>query len=102
MEVLRKKGALKGKAVQRVVFNAITKSSVLEAMQHPRDVDTASSRIVPHAGRPHLLCRIDPLDLAPHVDGRVGRVGRKGGHRDDSGGPLAGADSIMFIGGMTP
>jgi DNA topoisomerase I len=41
MEVLRKKGALKGKAVQRVVFNAITKSSVLEAMQHPRDVDAA-------------------------------------------------------------
>ncbi len=39
MEVLRKKGALKGKAVQRVVFNAITKSSVLEAMQHPREVD---------------------------------------------------------------
>ena len=39
MEVLKKKGALKGKAVQRVVFNAITKSSVLEAMQHPRDVD---------------------------------------------------------------
>jgi DNA topoisomerase-1 len=41
LEVLRKKGALKGKAVQRVVFNAITKSSVLEAMQHPRDVDSA-------------------------------------------------------------
>jgi DNA topoisomerase-1 len=41
LEVLRKKGALKGKAVQRVVFNAITKSSVLEAMQHPRDVDAA-------------------------------------------------------------
>ncbi|WP_395686153.1 type I DNA topoisomerase [Aestuariivirga sp.] len=41
MEVLRKKGALKGKAVQRVVFNAITKSAVLEAMQHPRDVDAA-------------------------------------------------------------
>ena len=39
MEVLKRKGALKGKAVQRVVFNAITKSSVLEAMQHPRDVD---------------------------------------------------------------
>src|SRR5438477_1681466 len=32
LEVLKKKGALKGKAVQRVVFNAITKSSVLEAM----------------------------------------------------------------------
>ncbi len=41
LEVLRKKGALKGKAVQRVVFNAITKSSVLDAMQHPRDVDSA-------------------------------------------------------------
>ncbi len=41
MEVLRKKGALKGKAVQRVVFNAITKSAVLEAMQNPRDVDSA-------------------------------------------------------------
>jgi len=41
MEVLRKKGALKGKAVQRVVFNAITKQSVLEAMKHPREVDAA-------------------------------------------------------------
>lgn len=41
MEVLRKKGALKGKAVQRVVFNAITKNAVLEAMQNPRDVDEA-------------------------------------------------------------
>ncbi len=41
LEVLKKKGALKGKAVQRVVFNAITKQSVLEAMRHPRDVDAA-------------------------------------------------------------
>jgi DNA topoisomerase-1 len=41
MEVLRKKGALKGKAVQRVVFNAITKQSVLDAMLHPRDIDAA-------------------------------------------------------------
>ena len=41
LEVLQKKGALKGKTVQRVVFNAITKSSVLDAMQHPRDVDAA-------------------------------------------------------------
>jgi DNA topoisomerase I len=39
LEVLKKKGALKGKDVKRVVFNAITKQSVLEAMQHPRDVD---------------------------------------------------------------
>ena len=41
LEVLKKKGALKNKKVQRVVFNAITKQSVLEAMQHPRDVDAA-------------------------------------------------------------
>ena len=40
-EVLKKKGALKGKIVQRVAFNAITKSSVLEAMAHPREVDGA-------------------------------------------------------------
>ena len=41
LEILKKKGALKGKAVQRVVFNAITKQTVLEAMRHPRDVDAA-------------------------------------------------------------
>jgi DNA topoisomerase I len=39
LEVLKKKGALKNKKVQRVVFNAITKQSVMDAMQHPRDVD---------------------------------------------------------------
>ncbi len=41
LEVLKKKGALKGKDIQRVVFNAITRQSVLEAMQHPREVDAA-------------------------------------------------------------
>ncbi|HUR43434.1 MAG TPA: type I DNA topoisomerase, partial [Aestuariivirga sp.] len=41
LEVLKKKGALKGKAVERVVFNAITRQSVLEAMRHPRQVDAA-------------------------------------------------------------
>jgi DNA topoisomerase I len=40
-DVLNKKGALKGKQIQRVAFNAITKQSVLEAMAHPRDVDAA-------------------------------------------------------------
>ena len=40
-EVLKKKGALKGKTVERVAFNAITKSSVLDAMAHPRQVDAA-------------------------------------------------------------
>ncbi len=41
LEVLKKKGALKGKTVQRVAFNAITKQAILEAMAHPRDVDAA-------------------------------------------------------------
>jgi DNA topoisomerase I len=39
LEVLKKKGALKEKKIQRVVFNAITKQSVLEAMQNPRELD---------------------------------------------------------------
>ncbi|CAN7299303.1 type I DNA topoisomerase [Phenylobacterium sp. LjRoot219] len=39
LEVLQKKRALKDAKVQRVVFNAITKSAVTEAMRHPRDLD---------------------------------------------------------------
>ena len=38
-EVLEKKNLLKGKTVQRVVFNEITKSAILEAFNHPRDLD---------------------------------------------------------------
>ncbi|HEY8579633.1 MAG TPA: DNA topoisomerase, partial [Beijerinckiaceae bacterium] len=41
LEVLRAKRALKEKQIQRVVFNAITKSSILEAMRHPREIDAA-------------------------------------------------------------
>ncbi|MDF1607089.1 type I DNA topoisomerase [Hoeflea sp. YIM 152468] len=40
LEVLTKKKALKDKTVSRVVFNAITKKSVLEAMANPREIDT--------------------------------------------------------------
>jgi DNA topoisomerase-1 len=39
LEVLRAKRVLKDKRVSRVVFNAITKQSVLDAMANPRDVD---------------------------------------------------------------
>ncbi|MDB5445484.1 MAG: topA, partial [Phenylobacterium sp.] len=39
LEVLQKKRALKGATVQRVVFNAITRSAVTEAMKNPRDID---------------------------------------------------------------
>jgi DNA topoisomerase-1 len=39
LEDLKRRKAVKGAAVERVVFNAITKSSILEAMKHPRDID---------------------------------------------------------------
>jgi DNA topoisomerase-1 len=41
LEVLRQKKALKDKPVQRVVFNAVTKQAVAQAMEHPRDIDAA-------------------------------------------------------------
>lgn len=41
LEVLRDKKALKGQKVERVVFNAITKQAVLEAMKAPRAIDVA-------------------------------------------------------------
>jgi DNA topoisomerase-1 len=39
LEVLRARGALNGVKVKRVVFNEITKSAVLDAIAHPRDID---------------------------------------------------------------
>ena len=39
LEVLRKKNVLKDTEVCRVVFNAITRNSVLEAMANPRQID---------------------------------------------------------------
>ncbi len=39
LQVLNDKKAIKDKPVERVVFNAITKQSVLEAMENPRDID---------------------------------------------------------------
>ncbi|MCI5075819.1 type I DNA topoisomerase [Oricola sp.] len=40
LEVLNKKKVIKDKPVRRVVFNAITKKAVTEAMAQPRDIDT--------------------------------------------------------------
>ena len=37
--MLEERKALKGIDVERVVFNAITKSAVLEAMRNPREID---------------------------------------------------------------
>ena len=41
LEVLKQKNALKKQTVERVVFNAITKQAVSEAMKHPRQIDGA-------------------------------------------------------------
>ncbi len=41
LQILKEKKALKAQAVERVVFNAITKQSVTEAMAHPRAIDQA-------------------------------------------------------------
>ncbi len=41
LEILKKKGVLKDKPVERVVFNAITRRAVLDAMNAPRQIDAA-------------------------------------------------------------
>jgi DNA topoisomerase I len=40
-EILKNKKLLKDKRVDRVVFNAVTKDAVQEAMRHPREIDAA-------------------------------------------------------------
>ena len=40
-EILKNKKLLKDKRVDRVVFNAVTKDAVQEAMRHPREIDEA-------------------------------------------------------------
>ena len=39
LEVLKAKKVMKGVNVERVVFNAITKDAVMEAMRNPRQID---------------------------------------------------------------
>src|SRR5579863_3374185 len=41
LEALKQKRAIKGQTIERVVFNAITKQAVTEAMKHPRGIDHA-------------------------------------------------------------
>src|SRR5271170_123038 len=41
LQVLKDKKALNGQPIERVVFNAITKQAVTEAMKHPRAIDQA-------------------------------------------------------------
>jgi DNA topoisomerase-1 len=39
LQVLNEKHALKGKKIERVVFNAVTKNALLDAIQHPREIN---------------------------------------------------------------
>src|SRR6202050_4264629 len=39
LEALRQKRVIKDQTIERVVFNAITKQAVLDAMKHPRQID---------------------------------------------------------------
>ena len=41
LQVLKEKRALKDQKIERVVFNAITKQAVTDAMKHPREIDGA-------------------------------------------------------------
>src|SRR6201992_3485436 len=41
LEVMKEKRALTDQKIERVVFNAITKQSVTDAMKHPREIDGA-------------------------------------------------------------
>jgi DNA topoisomerase-1 len=41
LEVLKERNAIKKQTIERVVFNAITKQAVLDAMKHPRHIDGA-------------------------------------------------------------
>ena len=41
LDILNKKRVLKDKKIERVVFNAVTKSAIQEAMAHPREIDQA-------------------------------------------------------------
>jgi DNA topoisomerase-1 len=41
LDILKKKRVLSGKKIERVVFNAVTKDAIKEAMAHPREIDQA-------------------------------------------------------------
>ena len=41
LDILNKKRVLKDKKIERVVFNAVTKDAIKDAMAHPREIDQA-------------------------------------------------------------
>ena len=64
LEVLQKKRVLKDKQVERVVFNAITKKAILEAMDNPRQLDAPLGRCLSGAPRSGLSRGLHPLARA--------------------------------------
>ena len=80
LEVLKQKHALKGQKIERVVFNAITKQAVAEAMKNPREIDSALGRCLPGAPRARLSGRLHALagalaQVARRALGRTCAVG---------------------------
>ena len=61
LEALNEKKALKDQTVERVVFNAITKQSVTEAMKHPRKIDARAGRCLSCPPRARLSRRLHAL-----------------------------------------
>ena len=81
LEVLKQKHALKGQKIERVVFNAITKQAVADAMKNPRTIDGALGRCLPRAPRARLSGRLHALagalaQAAGRTFGRTRAVGR--------------------------
>ena len=81
LEVLKEKHALKQHTVERVVFNAITKQAVLEAMKHPRAHRPGAGRCLSRPARARLPGRLQPVagalaQASRRPLGRPGAVGR--------------------------
>ncbi len=61
LEVLRNRKVIGDKPVERVVFNAITRDSILEAMKHPRMIDAPLVDCLSRAPRPRLSRRLHSI-----------------------------------------
>ena len=61
LQVLKAKNALRDKPVERVVFNAVTRQAVQEAMSHPRADRRAAGRRLSRAPRARLSRRLHAL-----------------------------------------
>ena len=81
LEFLKQKKVLDGQQIERVVFNAITKQAVTEAMTKPRHIDQALSRCLSGAAGARLPGRLHALagamaQASGRALGRPGAVGR--------------------------